>query len=49
MNEKGQCVFAKEVPMGEDVDEDTTPKNGNTAQTAGYTTVSDGAPVQSRK
>ena len=35
--------------MGEYVDKDTTPKKGNTAQTAGYTTVSDGAPLRSRK
>ena len=42
MNEKGQCVVAKEVPMGEDVDKDGTPKKGNYAQSAYDTAVSEG-------
>ena len=33
VNERGQCVVAKEVPMGEDVDKDGTPKKV-TAQSA---------------
>ena len=36
MNERGQYVVAKEVPMGKDVGKDTTPKKGNCAQTADY-------------